>query len=148
MAPIAPGEHTLSLTVDGEELPPQEFSAGAGDQVYFVMDAGFPPAVYRTAETLPEVPGAWQVNLVNMTGGPVTISRATDPAGTTYEVVEADLPHGGAFAGELPVFAESGVPMRIECGGELVGDVDGDTIDDLAVASASAGAVYVVLGAR
>jgi hypothetical protein len=120
MTAVAPGDHTLSIVVDGRELPPQEFSAEAGDEVHFVMDAEFPPAVYRTQKTLPETADAWQVNLLNMTGEPVTISRATDPAGTEYEVVEADIPHGGAFAGELPVFAESGVPIRVESGGQVV----------------------------
>lgn len=122
MSAVEPGVHTLSITVDGVELPPQEISAEDGDRFYFVMDENSPPALYRTDKKLPESADAWQVNLMNMTGEPITISRATDPDATEFEVVLADIPHGGAFAGELPFFAESGVPIRVERGGEVVLD--------------------------
>lgn len=117
-----PGERTLSVVVDGEELAPEALSAEEDDVFLYALDTESPPRLHAARDTKRFLKEGWLVNLMNMSGGDMDVYRVVDPDASDREyVLLADgVPHGEMFNAELAASEERGAWIRIERAGEAI----------------------------
>jgi hypothetical protein len=111
---FSPGERTVTITVDGVDLPVEHLSADADEVFWLALENEVVPRVYRSeGSIIPSDNSRWTVHVMNMAGGPIAIERGLDAAASAYAPLVAALPRGETFHGDVPIFAETGLPVRI-----------------------------------
>jgi hypothetical protein len=120
-----PGERTLRLLLDDEEVsPPEPLSTAHGDAFWYALDDQVPPQLHGTSGSILDPPeGRWRIHLLSMSDEDITIHRAIEPDAEApeYEVL-TELGPGESFSADIAVGPENGAPVRIERDGEVIFD--------------------------
>ncbi len=116
------GDHTLYVDVDQVPLDPESLSSEPGDASWFALDEEQPPRLWRHDGILDYDGAGWRVSLMNMTGGDLDIYRVVDPDAQPreYELLQAAVPHGDTFEGDVPATADQGAWIRVDRAGQTL----------------------------
>lgn len=109
------GDHELTVTYDGVDLPVLSLDSVPRDLFWFAVSNEQPPEVFAFQGTSYFPPAAWNVNLVNMSAGTMAVYAITGPdEDPQYALLEDDIAYGEGMSGVVPADFHHGARIRIE----------------------------------